>query len=51
MAKLGQSLMKLNKPTEACRVYGELLDVYGAKMSAPLKDQTVKARAAANCGK
>jgi tol-pal system protein YbgF len=48
---LGQSLMKLNKPTEACRVYGELLDVYGAKMSAPFKDQTAKARVAANCGK
>jgi tol-pal system protein YbgF len=48
---LGQSLMKLNKPTEACKVYGELLDVYGAKMAAALKDQTAKARAAANCGK
>jgi tol-pal system protein YbgF len=48
---LGQSLMKLNKPADACKVYGELLDVYGAKMSASLKDQTAKARAAANCGK
>jgi tol-pal system protein YbgF len=48
---LGQTLSKLNKPTEACRVYGELLDVYGAKMSAGLKDQATKARAAANCGK
>ncbi len=48
---LGQSLMKLNKPTEACKVYGELLDVYGAKMSVAFKDQTAKARVAANCGK
>jgi tol-pal system protein YbgF len=48
---LGQSLMKLNKPADACKVYGELLDVYGAKMSAAFKDQTAKARAAANCGK
>jgi len=48
---LGQSLVKLNKPTEACKVYGELLDVYGAKMGASLKDQTAKARVAANCGK
>ncbi len=46
---LGQALMKLNKPTEACKVYGELNDVYGAKMSPALKDQTVKARAAAKC--
>jgi tol-pal system protein YbgF len=48
---LGKSLMTLKKPTEACRVYGELLDVYGAKMSVSLKDQTAKARVAANCGK
>jgi len=46
---LGQSLMKLDKPSEACRVYSELTDVYGAKMSASLKDQTAKARAAAKC--
>lgn len=46
---LGQALMKLNKPGEACKVYGELTDVYGAKMSPTLKDQTAKARVAAKC--
>src|SRR3546814_12640389 len=44
---LGQALMKLDKPQEACKVYGELTDVYGAKMSATLKDQAAKARVAA----
>lgn len=48
---LGQSLMKLNNPAKACEAYAELLDVYGAKMSASFKDLTAKARAAANCGK
>lgn len=47
---LGQALMKLNKPAEACKVYGELNDVYGLKMSASLKDQAAKARVAAKCG-
>lgn len=46
---LGQALMKLDKPQEACKVYGELTDVYGAKMSATLKDQAAKARVAAKC--
>jgi tol-pal system protein YbgF len=48
---LGQSLMKLNNPAKACEAYAELLDVYGAKMSASFKDLTAKARVAANCGK
>lgn len=46
---LGQALMKLNKPQEACKVYGELTDVYGAKMTTALKDQTAKARVTAKC--
>ena len=46
---LGQALIKLNKPAEACKVYSELTDVYSAKMSASLKDQTAKARVAAKC--
>lgn len=46
---LGQALMKLNKPGEACKAYGELGDVYGAKMSQALKDQTAKARVEAKC--
>ena len=46
---LGQSLVKLGKPAEACKAYGELNDVYGAKMSPALKDQTAKARVEAKC--
>ena len=46
---LGQALVQLKKPDEACRVYDELTDVYGKTMSATLKDQTAKARVAAKC--
>jgi TolA-binding protein len=46
---LGQALMQLKKPKDACRVYGELQDVYGATLSAALKDRVTKARADAKC--
>lgn len=46
---LGQALVQLKKPDEACRVYDELTDVYGKSMSATLKDQTARARVAAKC--
>lgn len=48
---LGQSLMALKpaKANEACEVYRELDDVYGASMAQPLKDRVVKARADAKC--
>jgi TolA-binding protein len=46
---LGQSLMKLNKPADACKVYGELGDVYGAKISAEMKANVAKGRIAAKC--
>lgn len=46
---LGQALVQLKKPDEACRVYDELTDVYGKTMSTTLKDQTAKARVAAKC--
>ena len=47
---LAQALMKLNKPADACKVYGELSDVYGAKVSAGMKADVEKGRAAAKCG-
>ncbi len=47
---LAQSLMKLNKPADACKVYGELTDVYGSKISAGMKTDVEKGRAAAKCG-
>ncbi|MCW6534678.1 MULTISPECIES: tetratricopeptide repeat protein [Sphingomonas] len=46
---LGQSLMKLNKPADACKVYGELSDVYGAKISTQMRGDIERARTAAKC--
>jgi len=46
---LAQALMKLKKPADACKVYGELTDVYGAKASAEMKANVAKGRAAAKC--
>lgn len=46
---LGQSLMKLNKPADACKVYGELTDVYGAKLDAATKARVATARTQAKC--
>lgn len=46
---LGQALMKLNKPADACKVYDELSDVYGAKLSADMTANVAKGRVAAKC--
>ncbi|TVV73676.1 tetratricopeptide repeat protein, partial [Sphingomonas solaris] len=48
---LGQSLMSLKpaKPADACKVYAELLDVYGEKIAQPLRDRVTKGRADAKC--
>ncbi|QKS01323.1 hypothetical protein F9288_18065 [Sphingomonas sp. CL5.1] len=46
---LGQALMKLNKPADACKVYGELTDVYGAKIDAAMQANIARARVAAKC--
>lgn len=46
---LGQSLIQLKKPAEACKVYDELTDVYGDRVSATMKADVAKARAAAKC--
>ena len=46
---LGQALVKLDKPADACRVYAELTDVYGAKMSAAFKADLARGRTAAKC--
>ena len=46
---LGQSLLKLNKPADACKVYGELLDVYGDKIGQGMKDDVARARTSAKC--
>lgn len=46
---LGSALVKLNKPADACKVYGELTDVYGATISATMKADVARARVAAKC--
>jgi TolA-binding protein len=46
---LGQSLTKLKKPADACKVYDELQDVYGAKLAPDLKAKATKGRVDAKC--
>ncbi|MCJ7421533.1 tetratricopeptide repeat protein [Sphingomicrobium astaxanthinifaciens] len=46
---LGQALMRLNQPSQACRVYDELEDVYGGAMRSFLAERLPAARAAARC--
>ena len=46
---LGQALMKLGQPTQACKAYGELDAVYGAKVRPDLKKLETDAKAEANC--
>jgi TolA-binding protein len=46
---LGQSLTKLKKLPDACKVYDELNDVYGTKMNADMKSRVSKGRAEAKC--
>ncbi|WP_375390779.1 hypothetical protein [uncultured Sphingomonas sp.] len=46
---LGQSLTKLGKLPEACKVYDELGDVYGAKLGAKMKADVAAGRATAKC--
>lgn len=46
---LGTALMRLKKPADACKVYTEFTEVYGAKASADLKARVTKGRADAKC--
>jgi TolA-binding protein len=48
---LGQSLLQLKKPTDACRVYDELDSAYGATLSTSLKSREATARREAKCAK
>jgi TolA-binding protein len=47
---LGQALMKLGQPAQACKAYQELDAVYGAKVRADLRKQVSDAEAQAKCG-
>ena len=46
---LGQSLMQLKKPVDACRVYDELASAYPDKLTGSLKTKVAAARADAKC--
>ncbi|MEG3164848.1 hypothetical protein U1701_09600 [Sphingomonas sp. PB2P19] len=49
LLNLGGALTRLNKAADACKVYDELSDVYGAKMSPAMKADVTKGRSAAKC--
>jgi TolA-binding protein len=46
---LGQALVALDKPADACKAYAELQDVYGATMRDWLKQRLPAARSQAKC--
>ncbi len=46
---LGQALVKLDKPADACKVYDELGDVYAGKLSATMLADIKRGRATAKC--
>ena len=47
---LGQALMQLGQPSQACNAYQELTAVYGARLRADLKQLVEEAQAKAQCG-
>ncbi len=47
---LGQALVKLGQPAQACKAYGELQDVYGSTIRAQLRQMLPSARIEAKCG-
>jgi TolA-binding protein len=46
---LGQALMALHQPSQACKAYGELEDVYGPALRPDLKSLINKGKADAGC--
>ena len=46
---LGQALMKLGQPSQACKAYAELDAVYGSKVRADLRKQVDQAKDASQC--
>ena len=47
---LGQALMKLGQPAQACKAYSELESVYASSIRADLKKLLPDAKSAAQCG-
>jgi len=50
LAYLGEALIQLKKPADACKVYGELEQSYGEGLSSKLRVMMEKGRARAKCG-
>lgn len=48
---LGEALIQLNKPADACKVYGELEQRYGPMLTSDLRSMMEKGRARAKCGR
>jgi len=46
---LGEALIKLKKPADACKVFDELNDVYAAKLTPDQRSRAAKGRADAKC--
>lgn len=46
---LGQALVRLNQPGQACKAYAELESVYGSSLRSDLKSQVASAKAEAGC--
>ena len=49
LAYLGEALIQLKKPADACKVYQELEQVYGSSLSSAQKAMMTKGRATAKC--
>ena len=47
---LGKSLVKLGQPSQACKAYAELEEVYGGTLRAPLRAELPAAKSQAKCG-
>lgn len=47
---LGEALIQLKKPADACKVYAELEQVYGEGLSSTLRGMMEKGRVRAKCG-
>ncbi|MGE4431346.1 MAG: hypothetical protein AB7E05_11460 [Sphingobium sp.] len=50
LAYLGDALIQLKKPADACKVYGELESSYGATLGSDLRSMMEKGRTRAKCG-
>ena len=46
---LGEALIQLKKPADACKVYAELEQVYGSTLSSGLRGMMDKGRTKAKC--